>query len=36
MANDIMNQLKSHPDAWTYVDKILEKAMSPHTKFFAL
>lgn len=31
-----MNQFKSHPDAWTYVDKILDKAQSPHTKFYAL
>jgi hypothetical protein len=36
MANDILNQFKQHPDAWTHVDKILEKAQSPNTKFYAL
>ena len=31
-----MNSFKMSPDAWTYVDKILENASSPHTKFYAL
>lgn len=31
-----MNQFKQHPDAWTHVDKILEKAQNPNTKFYAL
>jgi len=36
MANTILNQFKQNPDAWTLVDKILDKAAYPHTKFFAL
>lgn len=31
-----MNGFKEHPEAWTHVDKILDKAQSPNTKFFAL
>jgi hypothetical protein len=31
-----MNGFKEHPDAWIHVDKILDKAQSPNTKFFAL
>lgn len=36
MANNILNQFKEHPDAWINVDKILDKAPSPNTKFYAL
>lgn len=31
-----MNQFKQHPDAWTLVDKILDKAQNANTKFYAL
>ena len=32
----MLNQFKQHPDAWTLVDKVLDKAQSPNTKFYAL
>jgi len=36
MANNVLNQYKAHPDAWTTVDKILMQSQSPDTKFFGL
>ena len=36
VANDILNQFKSYPDAWTIVDQILEKSQNANTKFYAL
>jgi len=35
-AEDIMRSFQEHPDAWTRVDNILEKAQDSNTKFFAL
>ena len=36
MANDILNKFKSNPDSWLVVDRILQQANDPNTKFFAL
>lgn len=36
IANKILNQFKSHPDAWTLVDKIIDGSTDPNTKFYAL
>lgn len=36
MANNILNQFKESQEAWTIVDKVLDKAFSPNTKFYAL
>uniref|UniRef100_A0A5S6QV72 Importin N-terminal domain-containing protein n=1 Tax=Trichuris muris TaxID=70415 RepID=A0A5S6QV72_TRIMR len=35
-AQEILTQLKEHPDAWTRVDAILEYSQNPQTKFYAL
>jgi exportin-1 len=35
-AERVLTKLKEHPDSWTRVDAILERAASPQTKFFAL
>ena len=35
-ANSILNQFKSHEDAWLTVDKILEKSQDVNGKFLAL
>jgi len=36
VANDILNKFKSNPDSWLVVDRILQQASNPNTKFFAL
>jgi hypothetical protein len=36
LANKLLNEFKSNPDAWTYVDKIIDGAQNPNTKFIAL
>ncbi|KAK2560869.1 Exportin-1 [Acropora cervicornis] len=36
MADQILTQLKQHPDAWTRVDTILEFSNNQQTKYFAL
>jgi hypothetical protein len=36
VANDILNKFKSNPDSWLVVDRILQQANDPNTKFFAL
>jgi exportin-1 len=36
VANDILNKFKSNPDSWLVVDRILQQALNPNTKFFAL
>lgn len=36
VANDILNQFKAYPDAWLVVDRILQVAQNPNTKFYAL
>uniref|UniRef100_A0A674A2V3 Exportin 1 n=1 Tax=Salmo trutta TaxID=8032 RepID=A0A674A2V3_SALTR len=33
MAQEVLTQLKEHPDAWTRVDTILEFSQSMNTKF---
>lgn len=35
-ANDILNVLKEHPEAWTRVDTILEFSQNQQTKYYAL
>lgn len=35
-ANQLLNEFKSHPDAWMCVDQILVKSTNPHSKFLAL
>lgn len=35
-AQQLLNQLKSHPEAWTRVDAILEYSSNPQTKYYAL
>lgn len=35
-AQQVLTQLKEHPDAWTRVDTILEFSQNQQTKFFAL
>lgn len=35
-AEKVLNALKEHPDTWTRVDGILERATNTQTKFFAL
>ena len=36
LAQQLLTQLKEHPDAWTRVDAILEYSSSEQTKYFAL
>ncbi|XP_043930618.1 exportin-1-like isoform X2 [Protopterus annectens] len=36
MAQDILNYMKEHPDAWTRVDTILEFSQNLNTKYFGL
>jgi exportin-1 len=36
LAQQILNALKDHTDAWTRVDSILEFSQSPQTKYYAL
>ena len=36
LAQDILTQLKEHPDAWTRVDTILEFSSNQQTKYYAL
>uniref|UniRef100_A0A4W5R4X7 Exportin-1 n=1 Tax=Hucho hucho TaxID=62062 RepID=A0A4W5R4X7_9TELE len=36
MAQEVLTQLKEHPDAWTRVDTILEFSQSMNTKYYAL
>lgn len=36
MAQEILTNLKEHPDAWTRVDTILEFSTNEQTKYFAL
>ena len=36
VANEILNQFKSYPESWLVVDRILQQAQNPNTKFFAL
>lgn len=36
MAQEILTQLKEHPDSWTRVDAILEFSKNPQTKYYAL
>lgn len=35
-ANEVLNLLREHPDAWTRVDTILEYSQNQQTKFYAL
>ncbi len=35
-ANQLLNEFKSHQDAWMCVDQILQKSNNPHAKFLAL
>ena len=35
-ANEILNQLKEHPEAWQRVDAILQFSQSQQTKFYGL
>ena len=35
-ANEILNQLKEHPEAWQRVDAILQYSSSQQTKFYGL
>lgn len=35
-AEQALKTFQEHPEAWTRVDSILEKAKTQHTKFFAL
>lgn len=35
-ANAILNEFKSHTEAWMIVDTILVNAQNPNTKFFGL
>lgn len=35
-ANQLLNEFKSHEDAWMSVDIILQQSTSPHAKFLAL
>ena len=34
-ANEILSNLKEHPDAWQRVDQILQDSNSQETKFYA-
>ena len=34
-ANEILNSLKEHPEAWQRVDQILQDSQSQETKFYA-
>ncbi|KAH0539586.1 exportin-1 [Cotesia glomerata] len=36
VAQEVLNTLKEHPDAWTRVDTILEYSQNQETKFYAL
>jgi exportin-1 len=36
VANDVLNKFKANPDSWLVVDRILQTAQNPNTKFFAL
>ena len=36
MANNLLNDIKAHPDSWLLVDKILDNSKSPQSKFLAL
>uniref|UniRef100_A0A8C7JQ55 Exportin-1 n=1 Tax=Oncorhynchus kisutch TaxID=8019 RepID=A0A8C7JQ55_ONCKI len=36
LAQEVLTQLKEHPDAWTRVDTILEFSQSMNTKYYAL
>lgn len=35
-AEQVLKAFQEHPDAWTRVDTVLEKAKTQQTKFFAL
>ena len=36
MAQEVLTNLKEHPDAWTRVDTILEYSQNQQTKYYAL
>ncbi|KAM9859239.1 exportin-1-like [Aulostomus maculatus] len=36
VAHELLNNLKDHPDAWTKVDKILQRSKDIQTKYYAL
>jgi len=36
MAQEVLTNLKEHPDAWTRVDTILEYSSNQQTKYYAL